>query len=108
MDFRGLKRSFSVDFSRMRSQVHCTSLAVNFWPSCHLTPWRSEKVTAVPSSLHDQPVARSGTIEARLFCLTCWSKTTRLLKTPISGACEEIGLLEDRHARRAVDAVHFE
>src|SRR5438876_169318 len=54
-----------------RSQVHCTSLAVNGLPSCHLIPWRSGNVTAVPSSFQVQPVARSGTIEVRLFCFTC-------------------------------------
>src|SRR5206468_11091014 len=38
-----------------------------------------------PSSLHDQPVARSGTIVWRLACATCWSYMTKLLKTPIIG-----------------------
>jgi hypothetical protein len=32
-----------------------------------------------------QPVAKSGTIDCRLFCFTCWSNMTRLLKTPITG-----------------------
>src|SRR5229473_7695752 len=54
-------------------------------PSCQLTPWRSGKVSSVPSSFHDQAVARSGRIESRLFCFTCWSNTTRLLNTPIIG-----------------------
>src|SRR5216684_898606 len=67
------------------SQVHLTSLAVNGFPSCHLTPWRSFKVSAVLSSSHDHSVARSGTIEFRLVCATCWSYMTRLLKTPIIG-----------------------
>src|SRR6266567_4239159 len=82
---RGLTRSFSSVLPERRSQVHFTSLAVNGLPSCHLTPWRSGKRSSVPSSLHDQPVARSGTIDSMLFCATCWSKTTRLLKTPIIG-----------------------
>jgi len=43
------------------------------------------KVRAVPSSFHSQLVARSGTIEARLFCGTCWSYMIRLLNTPIIG-----------------------
>src|SRR5437867_9983188 len=30
-------------------------------------------------------MARSGTIDRMLFCGTCWSYTTRLLKTPIIG-----------------------
>src|SRR6266700_2398541 len=82
---RGLTRSFSSVLPATRSHVHFTSFAVNGLPSCHLTPWRSGKRSSVPSSLHDQPVARSGTIDSMLFCATCWSKTTRLLKTPIIG-----------------------
>src|SRR5208283_845785 len=35
--------------------------------------------------LQAQLVARSGTIESGLFCATCWSNMTRLLKTPIAG-----------------------
>jgi hypothetical protein len=41
------------------------------------------KVSRVPSSLHDQSVASSGTIDCSLFWATCWSYTTRLLNTPI-------------------------
>src|SRR6266436_1647901 len=84
-DLRGLMRSFSLDLPVSKSQVHLTSLAVKDLPSCQLTPSRNGKVSSVPSSLHDQPVARSGTIESRLFCFTCWSNRTRLLKTPIIG-----------------------
>src|SRR5215469_11915208 len=84
-DLRGLRRSLSPDLPVNRSQVHFTSSAVNGLPSCHLTPWRNGKVSSVPSSLHDQPVARSGTIELMLVCATCWSYMTRLLKTPIIG-----------------------
>src|ERR1700730_771210 len=68
-----------------RSQVHLTSLAVNGLPSCHLTPWRNGKVSSLPSSLHDQLVARSGMIESGLFCATSWRHMTRLLNTPIIG-----------------------
>src|SRR6185295_6687902 len=82
---RGLRRNLSAATPRSRSQVHLTSAAVKGLPSCHLTPGRSGKVSSLPSSLHDQPVARSGTIDLILFCATCWSKTTRLLKTPIIG-----------------------
>jgi hypothetical protein len=78
-------RNFSGPRSISVSQVHFTSLAVNGLPSCHLTPWRSGKISWVPSSLHDQPVARSGTIEATLFCATCWSNTTKLLNTGMTG-----------------------
>src|SRR5215469_1515327 len=72
------------------SQVHCTSLAVNGCPSCQRTPGRSRKVNSVPSSFHDQSVARSGTIDCNVFCGTCWSKRTRLLNTPIIGATVEM------------------
>jgi hypothetical protein len=41
--------------------VHLTSLAVNGLPSRHLTPWRKGRVSSVPSSFHDQLVAKSGT-----------------------------------------------
>src|ERR1700757_4075264 len=84
-DLRGLTRNFSVDLPAIRSQVHLTSAAVNGLPSCHLTPCRNLKVSSLPSSLHDQLTARSGTIESRLFCGTCWSNITRLLNTPIIG-----------------------
>ena len=59
-------------------------------PSCQMTPWCNGNVSSVPSSFHDHPVARSGTIDARLFCGTCWSNITRLLKTPIIGRSETI------------------
>src|SRR5882762_1502243 len=84
-DLRGLMRNLSEERSDSVSQVHFTSRAVNGLPSCHLTPWRKGNVSCVPSSLHDQPVARSGTTEPMLFCATCWSKMTRLLNTPIIG-----------------------
>ena len=48
-------------------------------PSCHLTPRRNGKVNSVRSPFHDQPVARSGTIDCMLFRFTCWSNMTRLL-----------------------------
>src|SRR5689334_9254308 len=69
----------------MRSQVHSTSRAVNGLPSCHLTPWRSGKVNSVPSSFHDQLVAKSGTIDCKLACATSCLYMTRLLKTCIIG-----------------------
>ena len=37
----------------------------------NLTPWRNAKVSSVPSSLHDHPVARSGTTDVMLFCFAC-------------------------------------
>src|ERR1700752_4634992 len=78
-------RSFSLALPLKRSQVHLTSLAVKGLPSCHLTPWRSGKVSSVPSSFHDQLVARSGTIDCRLLCATSCLYITRLLKTCIIG-----------------------
>src|ERR1700732_613665 len=84
-DLRGLRRNFSVDLPCSMSQVHLTSAAVNGLPSCHLTPWRSLKVSAVLASSHDHSVARSGTTDLRPLCGTCWSYITRLLKTPIIG-----------------------
>src|SRR5262249_12535279 len=41
--------------------------------------------SSLPSSLHVQLSARSGTIVCMLFCAMCWSYITRLLKTPIIG-----------------------
>src|SRR5216683_7088975 len=84
-DFRGLTRSFSLALPCKRSKVHLTSADVNGFPSCHLTPSRSGNVNSVPSSFHAQLVARSGTIDFRVFCGTSCLKMTRLLKTPITG-----------------------
>src|SRR5215472_1975558 len=84
-DLRGLRRSLFSDLPVSVSQVHLTSWAVNGLPSCHLTPWRSRKVSSVPSSLHDQLTARSGTMDCMLFCGTSCLYITRLLKTPIIG-----------------------
>src|SRR5438874_3826011 len=84
-DLRGLTRSLSLASPSSRSQVHLTSAAVKDLPSCHLTPWRKEKVSAVPSSFHDHAVARSATIVSGRFCATCWSYMTRLLKMPMAG-----------------------
>src|ERR1051325_9610677 len=53
-------------------------------------PSRSWKVSSLPSPLHAHWVARSGTIELRLFCGTCCSNSTRLLNTGIIGAMTEI------------------
>src|ERR1700736_4591502 len=78
-------RSFSAALPLSRSQVHLTSGAVNGLPSCHLTPWRSGKISSVPSSFEDQLVARSGTIDLMLFCGTSCLYITRLLKIPIIG-----------------------
>src|SRR5438132_7534264 len=84
-DLRGLSRSLSFDLPVSISQVHLTSLAVKALPSCHLTPCRSGTVSSVPSSLHDQLTARSGTIDCILFCGSSCLYITRLLNTPIIG-----------------------
>src|SRR5437588_7619817 len=84
-DLRGLRRSFSLALPVSRSQVHLTSLAVNGLPSCHLTPCRSGNVSSVPSSFHDQLVARSGITDCMLVCGTSCLYMTRLLNTPIAG-----------------------
>ena len=89
-DLRGLTRSFSLDLPVSMSHVHWTSLAVKGLPSCHVTPSRSGIVNSVPSSFQDQPMARSGTIDCRLFCGTYWSYMTRLLNTPIIGPSAKI------------------
>src|ERR1043165_2800803 len=68
-----------------RLKVHSTSLAVNSQPSCHLTPWRSLKVSSVLSSFQLHDSARSGTIDFSLFCATLGSNTTRLLKIGMKG-----------------------
>jgi hypothetical protein len=78
-------RGWSLASPVKRSQVHLTSRAVNSCPSCHLTPLRSLNVSSVPSSFQVQLVAQSGTIDCGLFCATCWSNITRLLKTLIVG-----------------------
>ena len=80
-------RNFSAALPAAASQVHLTSAAVNGLPSCHLTPWRSGRSAAVPSSSHDQSLARSGTIEARLFCATCWSNSDEVVEHRPSAAC---------------------
>src|SRR5262252_124185 len=84
-DLRGLRRSFSLALPINRSTVHLTSAEVNGLPSCHLTLCRNGKVSSVPSSFQAQPVARSGTIERRLFCGTSCLYMTRLLNTPDIG-----------------------
>src|SRR6516165_12240243 len=82
-------RSLSLVLPVSRSQVHLTSAAVNGLPSCHLTPSRNRKVSCVLSSSHDESLARSGTIDCRLFCGTSCLYRTRLLKTSIIGTTVE-------------------
>src|SRR5712672_3729154 len=101
-------RSFSLALPLSRSQVHLTSWAVKGLPSCHFTPWRSGKVSSVPSSFEDQLVARSGTIDFMLFCGSSCLYITRLLKTPIIGTTVEyVASSMNRHAGRAVLVMHL-
>src|SRR3979411_632786 len=61
-------------------QVHCTSLAENGLPSCHLTPSRSLNVNFVLVGSHDQLVAISGTRVSALSCDFNGSNLTRVLE----------------------------
>src|SRR4051794_27819512 len=69
-------------------QVHCTSLAVNGWPSCHFTPCLSLKVSLVLVESQDQLSARSGITVSIFSCGLAGSNTTRLLKTAANGITE--------------------
>src|ERR1700720_2453276 len=61
---RGLRRSALADLPSSMSHVHLTSCAVKGFPSCHLTPWRSRKLSRVWSSFHDQLSASSNSIKS--------------------------------------------
>src|SRR5215470_13020403 len=87
--FRGLRLKSCVSVLPISiRQVHCTSLAVNGWPSCHFTPWRSLKVSLVLVESHDQLSARSGITVSILSCGFAGSNTTRLLNTAANGITE--------------------
>src|SRR5262245_28508145 len=82
---RGLLLSLSRARPVNRLKVHSTSLDVNSQPSCHLTPWRSLKLSSVLSSFQLHDSARSGRIDLSLFFGTVGSNTTRLLNTGMKG-----------------------
>src|SRR5262249_36596225 len=106
-DLRGLRRSLSLDLPVSRSQVHLTSLAVKGLPSCHLTPSRNGKVSSVPSSLHDQPVARSGTIDCKLFLFYVLVEHDEVIEhRHHRPRRNRIHFLVHRQARRRVKGVH--
>src|SRR5438045_741163 len=86
---RGFLRNLFCDLPCSMSKVHFTSALVNGLPSCHFTPSRSLKVSALPSALHDQLVASSPWIVSTLFCALCWSKITRLEKIGIEETLTE-------------------
>src|SRR5450759_5438984 len=86
---RGFLRNLALALPITMSKVHLTSLEVNGLPSCHLTPSRSLKLSFVCSAFQDQLVARSGTMESRLFCATSCLYTTKLLNTPMNGILVE-------------------
>src|SRR5262245_29464008 len=90
---RGLLRtmsSFSSPLPITASNVHLTSALVKGLPSCHLTPWRSLKVSRVLSAFHDQLSANSGTILSGLLRFSLGSKNTRLLNAAMNGWLTEI------------------
>jgi len=64
---RGLARNWPLPRPRIRFHVHWTSVAVKGLPSCHFTPSRIRKVSAVPSAFHDHCVASSGWMPSRRF-----------------------------------------
>src|SRR3954469_14283806 len=80
-----LRKSCTSPLPISMRQVHCTSLAVNGWPSCHFTPWRSLNVNLVLVASHDQLSARSGITVSRLSCALAGSNVTRLLNTAANG-----------------------
>src|SRR4029079_7940726 len=89
--FRGLRlKSWVSVLPISMRQVHCTSLAVNGWPSCHFTPCRSLNVSLVLVESQDQLSARSGTTESMLSWTCAGSNTTRLLKMAANGVTEAI------------------
>src|SRR5438309_11499517 len=84
--FRGLRLKSCVSaFPISMRQVHCTSFAVNGWPSCHFTPCRSLKVSLVLVESHDQLSARSGMTVSRLSCGVVGSHPTRYLQPAATG-----------------------
>ncbi len=86
---RGLRlKSWTSLLPMIIRQVHCTSLAVNGAPSCHLTPCRSLKVSLVLVESHDQLSARSGITVSMLSCTLKGSNATRLLNTAANGVTE--------------------
>src|SRR5215470_19402183 len=87
---RGFLRKSSASLPVSLFQVHRTSLDVNGFPSCHLTPCRSLKVSLVLLASQLQLSARSGTIDSGVSSGALWSKTTRLLKTAMNGATVEM------------------
>src|ERR1700754_1396625 len=87
--FRGLRLKSCVSvFPISIRQVHCTSLAVNGWPSCHFTPWRNLKVSFVLVASHDQLSARSGITVSMLSWGLAGSNITRLLNSAANGITE--------------------
>src|SRR3954454_14918579 len=87
--FRGLRLKSWVSVLPISiRQVHCTSLAVNGWPSCHFTPCRSLNVSLVLVESHDQLSARSGITVSMLSWTFAGSNTTRLLKTAANGVTD--------------------
>ena len=70
---RGFLRKSSASLPASLFQVHCTSLAVNGLPSCHMTPRRNLNVSLVLAASQAQLSARSGTIVSGVLSFFCWS-----------------------------------
>ena len=106
---RGLPRKRSFAFPWIRSNVHLTSAAVNGLPSCHLTPWRSLNVNSLPSSLHSQLSARSGTYRIQAVLRDVLVENDEVVHHAHHRDDNRVGrLLVDRHAGRAVPVLDFE
>src|SRR5437868_13886128 len=89
--FRGLRLKSDVSPLPISiRQVHCTSLAVKGWPSCHFTPDLSLKVNLVLVGSQDQLSARSGMTVSILSWTLAGSNTTRLLNTAANGVTDAI------------------
>ena len=78
-------------------------------PVEHLTPSCNLNVNRTPSSSQLQLTARSGTIEAMLFCFTRWSYMDEVVEHPHDWPQRvDRHLLVDRQAGRAVDRIGSE
>src|ERR1700704_1642846 len=82
---RGLRRRYSGSLPLRRCHVHCTSLAVNGFPSCQVTPGRKFSVSLVPVVSQSQLSASSGTMVPNSPRGFIGSNRTRLLKIAMNG-----------------------
>ena len=102
-------RSLSLPVPISRSQVHLTSAAVKGLPSCHLTPWRSGKVSSLPSSLHSHFRRQIGDDRLQAVLRDVLVVHHEVVEHPhhrLLGGTRRF--LEDRHAGRAVEMLEPE